>query len=180
MAYCRDSHMVSPRPDGCFTLVVNKTLIPNVILPCPERINIRYIQCWRLIFEDPPENQPEHHNEPVDEMEQEFNQADNDFDANQPPHNNPPPITLDAMYAAIQRQNQLFQAMQTNQDETLRLIQEMQQEHRDYASRNESQYTEIATQLHDLNVRVNGSPTDRRRRVRTRGASSSRNHNTEE
>src|SRR3954463_15149099 len=84
------------------------------------------------------------------------------------------------MCAAIQRQDQLFQVMQTNQNETLRLIREMQQENRDYAIRNEDQYTEIATELHDLNIRVNGSPSDRRRRVRTRGASSYRNRNTEE
>ncbi|XP_058783950.1 early nodulin-75-like [Vicia villosa] len=122
-------------------------------------------------------NQPEHPNEPVDEMEQEFNQADADFNQ---PQNNPPPITLDAMYAAIQRQEQRFQAMQTNQNKTLRLIREMQQEHRDYAIRTEGHYTEIATQLNDLNLRANGSPTDRLRRVRIRGASSSRNRNNEE
>ncbi|XP_058758040.1 uncharacterized protein LOC131631263 [Vicia villosa] len=64
-------------------------------MPCPEQINIRYIQRWRLINEVPQENQPEHPNEPVDDMEQEFNQADADF--NQPPQNNPPPITLEAI-----------------------------------------------------------------------------------
>ncbi|XP_058745835.1 early nodulin-75-like [Vicia villosa] len=95
---------------------------------------------WRLVNENPQENQPEHHNEPVDAMEQEFNQAQADF--NQPPQNNPPPITLDAM--------------------------------------TEDHYTEIATQLNDLNVGAHGSPTDRRRRVRTRGTSSSRNRNNEE
>ncbi|XP_058757385.1 early nodule-specific protein 2-like [Vicia villosa] len=95
---------------------------------------------WRLVNENPQDNQPEHPNEPVDAMEQEFNQADADF--NQPPQNNPPPITLDAM--------------------------------------TEGHYTEIATQLNDLNIRANGSPTDRRLRVRTRGASSSRNRNNEE
>ncbi|XP_058726168.1 uncharacterized protein LOC131597490 [Vicia villosa] len=101
LTYCRDSNLVSPRHDGRYTLVINKVLIPNVILPCPEQNNIRYIQRWRLVNENPQDNQPEHPNEPVDEMEQEFNQANADF--NQPPQNNPPPITLDAMYAAIQR-----------------------------------------------------------------------------
>src|SRR4051812_25709787 len=114
----------------------------------------------------------------MDANEEELNQEQ--ADVNQPPQNNPPPITLDATYAAIQRQDHLFQAMQTNQNETLRLIREMKQEHRDYAIRNEGKYTEITTQLHDLNIRVNGFPTDRRRRVRTRGASSSRNRNIEE
>ncbi|XP_058756436.1 uncharacterized protein LOC131629672 [Vicia villosa] len=95
LTYCRDSHLVSPRHDGRYTLVINKVLIPTVILPCPEKINIRYIQRWRLVNENPQENQPEHPNEPVDEMEQEFNQADAGF--NQPPQNNPPPITLDAI-----------------------------------------------------------------------------------
>src|SRR3954464_7892992 len=177
LTYCRDSHLVSPRPDGHYTLVVNKVLIPHIVLPCPERINIRYVQRWRLIEDNPQDNQPEHPNEPVDANEEELNQGQ--ADVNQPPQNNPPPITLDSTYAAIQRQDHLFQAMQTNQNETLRLIREMQQEHRDYAIRNESQYTEIATQLHDLDIRVNDSP-DRRRRVRTRGASSSQNRNNEE
>ncbi|XP_058726239.1 early nodulin-75-like [Vicia villosa] len=54
---------------------------------------------WRLVNENPQENQPEHHNEPVDAMEQEFNQAQADF--NQPPQNNPPPITLDAIWPVV-------------------------------------------------------------------------------
>jgi len=177
LTYCRDSHLVTPRHDGRYTLVVNKVPIPYVILPCPERINIRYVQRWRLIEENPQDDQQEHPNEPMDANEEELNQGP--ADVNQPPPNNPPPITLEAMYAAIQRQDQLVQAMQTNQTETIRLIREMQQEHRDYAIRNESQYAEIATYLHDLDIRVNDSP-DRRRRVRTRGASSSQNRNDEE
>src|SRR3954465_10447211 len=100
-----NSHLVSPCHDGRYTLVVNKVLIPYVILPCPERINIRYVQRWRLIEDHPQDNQPDHPNEPVDANDEELNQGQ--ADDNQPPQNNPPPITLDAMYAAIQRQDQL-------------------------------------------------------------------------
>src|SRR3954469_9158809 len=136
LTYCRDSQLVTPRHDGRYTLVVNKVLIPYVILPCPERINIRYVQRWRLIDEHPQDDQQDTPNEPMVENEEELNQGQ--ADVNQPPPNNPPPITLEAMFAAIQRQDQLVQTMQTNQTETIRLIREMQQEHRDYAIRNES------------------------------------------
>src|ERR1044072_729046 len=59
--YCHDSHLVSPRQDGRgFTLMVNKHLVPSVILPCPNRINVRNNNHWHFDLNAPaPQPQPE-------------------------------------------------------------------------------------------------------------------------
>ena len=134
--YCRDSH-----------------LIPNIILPCPNQINVQNFQNWRFNL-----------NAPVKPAAQ--------------PDNDHPPATLEAMYATILQQDQRFQAMEVVQNETLRLVREMQRDQHDYAHWNNRNYEAISNQMEDfnesihaLNLRIDGLhdyDSDRRRRQRNK------------
>ena len=186
--YCRDSHLISPRLDGRYTLVINKNLIPNIILPCPNQINVQNFQNWRFDL-NAPVNEG-NAQEAVDEMENEMDHGNQQPEFPQPaaqPDNAHPPVTLEAMYATILQQDQRFQAMEAVQNETLRLVREMQRDQHDYAHWNNCNYEAISNQMEDfnesmhaLNLRIDGLhdyDSDSRRRPRTRGRGSRRHPN---
>src|ERR1051325_480713 len=134
--------------------MINKLLVPGVVLPCPNQIDVRNRNNWHFAL-----------NAPVA----------------QPPQENPPQAAnLDAMHAAILRQDQRFLAMEQSQAETLHLIREMQREQREYAFQNDRNFEALSAHIADA-LHLNDSDSDRRRRPRTRGRGArGRNHPSNE
>ena len=144
--YCRDSHIISPRHDGRFTLVINRRPIPDFVLPCPNRIDVRVRANWRYALDAPAAQQPDN-----------------------------PAANFAAMQAHMLRQDQLFHAMQQNQAETLRLVQEVQRdqqemrrEQQQYAFRHDRNLESLQARIADA-LHLNDSNSDVGRRPRTRG-----------
>ena len=147
--YCRDSHLILPRQgENRFTLLVNKVLVPSIILPCPHLINVQNRSRWLFNLIAPEAE----NNAPVDEMEEEMNN-------NQQNH-----LTMETLY-------QTMQQMQNQQNATFALVQQM---HNNYNTLN-ANVIDLGVSMHSLHLRLDEFVPPQRqdeRRPRTRGRGS--------